>query len=395
MSLLTSRISDASNHLVVQEYAPSPLQYSYDSNSIAVDFATPILLGRRSFNDPGRSSLSPSISSNFRVPVNAEDKNRSESRQTTRGEGVRSESHQSDKLRGHQSTPASRRSSVIGKPKSRSKAASESKSKSKAKLEIIRVEAAPETTRLVGNQRHGLPEWTARPTLPPFDRSVDLVAIADNIEDTTLFLEEPYPGDDVNQKFHIRRLPASVQRKIYGFCFPTEHRKISLSPWFATKAVFEMDFFASPWDVLEDVSGGLGAFTAIRKDLLSYFWATYHFHITLNAFTGPKFSPLSQFWLQDYLGTIQFLTMEVDFTRFGGDCLKIAADYGYNMKKEEMLLIDIIIGLSSREESTTMAELNLLCRRYAGYHPYQDPNFIKKFGTNPGKPSFNATLLYI
>jgi hypothetical protein len=242
-------------------------------------------------------------------------------------------------------------------------------------------------------KRHGSenPEnwaWVGLPeVLPPFDRSVDLVATADDIEDTTLFVEEPYIENRKSQKFRLHRLPASVQRIIYQFCFPIESRKVSLSPGFATKAVFGQDYFASPWDILDDIWGGLSSFTALRRDLLSYFWSNYHFHVTLSLFSGPRFSPLPLFWLPRYLGIVQYLTVEVDFTRFRYNCMKVAPDLGYHMNKEEDLLMNIVEGLSDRDGGVPMAELNLLCRCYEGFYPHQDLDFIKKFGKNPGMSS--------
>lgn len=360
-----------------------------------------------SFTDTGRPSYSPSVSvsSSFKVPLHTtEDNVRSVSRQTTREERSRSNSRQTATPRSG-SINVFRRSSTTGKSSSKSKDKSESKSlmsrfgskppKSENKptvngRTIVRVDVPSETNSGPEKQEHADFIFPTRPTVP-FDRSVDLVAIASDIEDVTLPGGVCCPADSGDKRFAINRLPTTVQRMIYAFCFPTEPRKVSLSPWFATKAVFNSrNYFAHPLDILDNVSGGLQAFHALRKDLMNFFWTNYHFHVTLNTFSGPKFSPFSHVWLHDYLPIVQFLTVEVDFTRFGGDCVKIAPEFGYHMRREEKLLMGIIAGLRNREESPVMAELNLLCRRYAGYHPYQDPEFIKKFGASQG--NFMAKL---
>ena len=163
-----------------------------------------------------------------------------------------------------------------------------------------------------------------RPPPPELDRSVDLLVLSD----LELLSEDKLP-DVVKDSHPFFTLPMNVRRRIYGFCFPKETRKLSLSPRFATKAVFSVGYFASPWDVLDPVSGGLEAFSALRRDLYAYFWTEYHFHITITPFSGPMFSPLSHVWLINYLDIIQNLTVEADLTRFGCCVLKEAPKYGY------------------------------------------------------------------
>lgn len=310
-------------------------------------------------------------------------------------EAARSESRQSSKF-----TPAlkSRRSSIIDnekendKPESKWRDKFKSRSKSepeKRTIEVVRV-LNSEGQPIKGEPKfYGTEEWNRHPTiLPPLHRSVDYYATAYDIGDKRRSLEdqqEPYVFNQASVKFRVHRLPASVRNRIYGFCFPTEDRNISLSPWGLTKAVFDSEYFACPWDILDHVWGGLGAFSALRKDLMNYFWANYHFHVTVTQCGGPRLFPLSHVWLMNNLGIVRFLTVEVDFTRFGGDCLKISPEYGYNVEKEWRLLEDIARGLCNRGEGAIVAELNLLCRRYLGYHSHHDPAFIERFGEDPGK----------
>lgn len=212
---------------------------------------------------------------------------------------------------------------------------------------------------------------------PSFERTVDLLATAApheiSFDQTEVFEQLLNAYDQKNGEHPLSALPANVRYKIYGFCFEdSERRKISLSPKFATRAVFPDGYFARPWNVLDPVLGGLHAFRALRHDLMSYFWTAYHFHVTLNAFSGPAFSPLSHIWLLDFLDRIQRLTIEVDFTRFGSSSLRIAPAFGHNNAKVADLLHGLIRGLLERADSMTMAELNLMCRRYDGYRPYTE-----------------------
>lgn len=223
-----------------------------------------------------------------------------------------------------------------------------------------------------------------RPPPPELDREVDLFIVSGTPIEQALVLERLLSSHNAATQGPILfTLPVSVRRKIYDYCFPYEPRKISLSPRFATKAVFPDGYFASPWDVIEPVSGALRAFRALRYELMAYFWTEYHFHVTLNPFSGPRFSPLSHVWLIGYLGIIQYLTVEADLTRFGCSALKIAPQFGYDMNKIETLLVGIVNGILKRRGTSTMAELNIMCRRYAGFRPY-DCSDNTTFHFDPG-----------
>jgi hypothetical protein len=212
---------------------------------------------------------------------------------------------------------------------------------------------------------------------PYFERTVDLLATAApheiSIDQMEVFENLVNAYDERNGGHPLSALPATVRHKIYSYCFEElETRRINLSPKFATRAVFPNDYFASPWNVLDPVWGGREAFRALRHDLMDYFWTTYHFHITLNVFSGPMFSPLSHVWLLNFLDRIQRLTIEFDFTRFGGSTLKIAPAFGHNNDKVEDLLFGLFQKLLERPDKLTIAEINLMCRRYAGSRSYTD-----------------------
>ena len=138
-----------------------------------------------------------------------------------------------------------------------------------------------------------------RGAAPELDRSIDLFIVSHQpVEDKPIFdrILLSRNTDIAREDHFLFTLPANIRQKIYGYCFPHEPRRISLSPRFATKAVFPDDYFASPWDVLDMVFGGLQSFPGLRHELMIYFWTEYHFHVTLSPFSGPKFSPLSNVW---------------------------------------------------------------------------------------------------
>jgi hypothetical protein len=69
----------------------------------------------------------------------------------------------------------------------------------------------------------------------------------------------------------------------------------------------------------------------------------------------------------DYLHVVQHLTLEADLTRFGGSAISNAPEMGYGgYSKVEGLITAIVSGLSKQ---WSIAELNLMCRRYVGSRP--------------------------
>lgn len=212
-----------------------------------------------------------------------------------------------------------------------------------------------------------------RPPPPELDRVVDLVGSSHCTQDLNppyLVFEALHPKQvmaDCSGRFFT--LPPKVKHLIYSFCLPEEERKITLSPRFATKAVFDDDYFASPWDILDPVWGGLSASQEMRNELLTYFWTEYRFYVSINPFSGPILSPLSHVWLTKYLSIIQYLTIEVDLTRFGGSALRYAPSIGYDCSKLERLIVDLIKGLQKRRNKIVIAELIVLSRKYLGNRP--------------------------
>ncbi|KAG9238239.1 hypothetical protein BJ875DRAFT_71136 [Amylocarpus encephaloides] len=220
---------------------------------------------------------------------------------------------------------------------------------------------------------------------PPFERYVDLMIVQDTTDRKLTFitLDEKELPSDAGLLLKIFTLDDRVRRLIYGHCLPYETRHVTLSPHFATKAAFGPDYFADPFDILEDIMGALESSPLLRNDLMAYFWSEHHFHVTISKFSGPKFSPLSHVWLHAHLSEVRSLTIEVDYTRFGFSCRKGAPACGQNMDKEEGLVDAIFKGLAQRTRNSTVKELNLLCRRYAGFHPHRDEDFVKLFGAQP------------
>ncbi|KAF7939245.1 uncharacterized protein EAE97_007325 [Botrytis byssoidea] len=212
---------------------------------------------------------------------------------------------------------------------------------------------------------------TTLPWDPPFDRNWDLCGndgVPMDSNETFEYCLPPRQNDNFSPFFDM---PTNIRRKIYSYCLPNStETTVSLSPEFTWKNCYHDDYFTSPWSVLEMVSGAIASFSLMRNDILTYFWTEYHFHVTLTPFCSSIFTPLSSIWLPNFLNRIQHLTIELDLTRFGGNALKFARRFEYNMEKMESLLLNLVSGLIQRRGR--MAEFTLLCRRFNGYRPVDE-----------------------
>ena len=257
---------------------------------------------------------------------------------------------------------------------------------------LFRNETRGSTTYTSAKFKHSLALSLQHAETPRLDRVIDLFCLGNATAriDQGLFCDEILSSRNAMNahQSYLSGLPAIIRRRIYNYCFKDEPRKISLSPRFATKAVFPDGYLASPWDVLEPVFGGLHAFSVIRRELMIFFWTQYSFHITLSPFTGPAFSPLSSVWLPRYIQIVQYLSVEADLTRFGFGHSKPGAKFGHNVNKTEVLLVGIVKGLAKRRGKTTMAELNVMCRRYAGFRPCDDLNSHFDYDSRKFPPLF-------
>ncbi|CAD6445988.1 f860a0a9-079d-4e1e-bbe1-43a05074760f [Sclerotinia trifoliorum] len=240
-----------------------------------------------------------------------------------------------------------------------------------ARLQRLALGGGRETSR---SQRQHVSTSAKETTLPwdsPFDRNWDLMAddgVPVDFNDLFKHCLPPRQNNNFSLFFH---LPVNVRRRVYSYCLPDRNGiTILLSPHFVIKNCYHGYYFSSPWNVLECVAGGLASFSLMRNDLMTYFWTEYQFHVTLSPFCNSVFTPLSSVWLPNFLDRIQHLTIEIDLTRFGGNALKFARRFGYNMEKMESLLLAVVNGLIKREGK--MAELTLLCRRFDGHRPIDE-----------------------
>ncbi|TGO22929.1 hypothetical protein BPAE_0150g00230 [Botrytis paeoniae] len=239
------------------------------------------------------------------------------------------------------------------------------------RLQRLALGPSKETSRSQQNYISTTAKETTLPWDPPFDRNWDLCANDGVPMDSNESFENCLPPRQNDNFSPFFDMPTRVRRKIYSYCLPSStDTTVSLSPEFAWRNCYHDYYFTSPWSVLEMVSGALASFSVMRNDILTYFWTEYHFHVTLTPFCSSIFTPLSSIWLLNFLNRVQHLTIELDLTRFGGNALKFARRFEYNMEKMESLLLDLVGGLIQRRGR--MAELTLLCRRFNGYRPVDE-----------------------
>lgn len=205
--------------------------------------------------------------------------------------------------------------------------------------------------------------------------------------------KDPQPENMVFFKIH-----SSIRRRIYGYVFehPANGKKVTLSVPSATKDVYPPDFFITPWDLLQHVEGALSSCRQMRDELLTYFWNTYHFHVTFSPFTvGPVFSGLSIKWLNLYAERVNYLTVEVDMTKLEFSVCKNAKLLKKSNEKVQKVIYNLVNALSRKRNKNVMAHLTLLVRRYFGFRPAPADNPEDSKSSHPLRHSHTADRLRI
>jgi hypothetical protein len=220
----------------------------------------------------------------------------------------------------------------------------------------------------------------AEQTPPPYDRNADIVWWRGVQSD---------PGDDFvrslpdlkfrrnmhqsNKIIFFEKIPPTIRRRIYAYVYehPANGKQVNLSRDFTTKDVFPPDFFVTPWDLLHHAEGALSSCVQMRDELFTYFWNTYHFHVTFSPYSiGSVFSGCSIRFLNGYANRVNHLTVEVDLTKLAFSAANDAKLLKQSNKKLQKVLVNLVIALGRRrQKGNVMASLTLLARRYRGFRP--------------------------
>jgi hypothetical protein len=215
---------------------------------------------------------------------------------------------------------------------------------------------------------------TCLPLHVPFERSIDVFVTGPNY--STPFQDwfdnlPSYPESLREAANTLARLSSDIRRHIISHVLPQpdERRKVTLAPDFAISQFYPEDYFLDPfWDILQHAEALMLTSKQLRDDVQTYFWTAYHFHISLSSFTSPNLSKLIMQWLPLYADRIQHLSIELDFTRLGLSNRASASLLATGADKVRNLLEDLVQSLG-RRSGRTMAEIHLMCRRYAGSRP--------------------------
>lgn len=219
-------------------------------------------------------------------------------------------------------------------------------------------------------------------------RAIDFVVCADPcdipIEESIRFklmVPSGRHSSGVNDLFSV---PQEVRRQIYSYIFPKEKHPILLSPIWSTKETRSVgndgkipgdffwpeDFFVPPGRILnKTMQKVMSSSMAIRHEFMAYFWSEYKFHVILSPWTRPLNARLVHEWLPRFLEIVQHLTIEVDFTKYGGsnydEAFEEAFGSAVRFRRDtaQPWLRRLCTGLSERRTGLTLKHLHIYCRK--------------------------------
>jgi hypothetical protein len=217
--------------------------------------------------------------------------------------------------------------------------------------------------------------------LPPYDQQVDReVGCDDGADALGLFVSSLQRGflsqaENVYGEPHLLGLPLRARFRIYDFITESERtkrKKVVLSPVSSVKGYWQDDHFIEPAEVFRIIGNLSRACFQLRREILSYYCSQFHFHVTFNCFCNPGTAPIIMKWLSKYAKSIQYLTVEIDLTRLGGNFKNKAVDLGDTHQKLTELFELLILWLTDRDGS--VQSLHVMCRRYEGYRVPPEEN---------------------
>jgi hypothetical protein len=195
--------------------------------------------------------------------------------------------------------------------------------------------------------------------------------------------------EKVTEKPNLLSLPVKVRFRIMEFVLERQLYKnrthpVLLSPVNFIKGVYEVKHFMRMSEIFDAIEGfleGRGS-RQLRNEALAFIMTQFHFQLAWNPFTNKYFCPLGQQWFLLYTHQVMYLTIELDYTHFGGNFQNNCGALGDNSAK----LIKLVMELAGliEERATPLQSLTILCRRYKGNRPL----------TQKGLPSYTSPTPY-
>jgi hypothetical protein len=129
------------------------------------------------------------------------------------------------------------------------------------------------------------------------------------------------------------------------------------------------------FDSLEAVLISLASYTSVcfdmRVDVLATLFLTRRFHVVFSPLMTARIQPTAVLWMNHFGPLMASITLEVDFSKQGGNWAPGAAKINSlpGMEAMAQLVDDFVCAQLMRMRKTTIQDLRILVRRYHGYRP--------------------------
>lgn len=224
------------------------------------------------------------------------------------------------------------------------------------------------------------------PDASSFTRDDEEVDRSDNLEGLELFNVHPDPEPKMGMKLkrhfssswrpfphkivepNIVSIPTRIRFRIYQMLLPFSHQHpILLSPVATTLKFWPERSFRSPSDIFDKIGAMTSVSRQFHDEIMAFYLSQLRFHVTLNCRVAESLAPKMWQWLPLFASQMQYLTVEMDFTKGSGNYKDGCALRLDGVAELEKLLGKVIVPLSKRDKP--MRGLTIMARRYQGNRP--------------------------
>lgn len=191
-------------------------------------------------------------------------------------------------------------------------------------------------------------------------------------DDTTFDTRQPRKQEPP----HFCRLPPSVRMRIWRHVLdcdgatPDSLKPIRMNPASMLRPVWRDDQFDSYSKALAPARGAMLASFAMRAEVLAMFFMTRRFHVVFSPHVGLSLSPLAIECVFQYGCLMQYVTLEIDFSKlsFGPRAEAAGLRAGSGILGIGPM-VDIFVEGQRHRKRTRMENLVILCRRFCNPRP--------------------------
>ncbi|PTB73888.1 hypothetical protein M440DRAFT_1446444 [Trichoderma longibrachiatum ATCC 18648] len=238
--------------------------------------------------------------------------------------------------------------------------------------------ASPNTSRTdVQHHQQQQQKLSGRPSLPPWDRTVDVVYHKYRHGDP-----KPDKSTAINaltNKFfalHKRnkpnqRLPEHIRRRILEHLVTSHEtleksKPISLNAFAWNQDCWEPSDFIPLGKVLATFRPYMSVSFEFYSTIFITLLSEYSFHVTFSPFIAPRLNPLAATWLNKYSPFVRSLVIEIDLSRLGLGPVPEAAHLLPCTANLQRLLHAFSLSQLQRAPEAPLESLILACRRFHG-----------------------------